>query len=144
MLIWDLKVSVNEVTSFEGCEISPTRRNNCVLFFAVALLYMFRATYSWWVRLSPETCRVKPLRRIKRNCCILLDLFHNYKEWCTEPQILNSFEGFCLFVYLCMFVCLFPTLVWEWNEIYGRIRKFLNFCLCQLTGRCDGFYYTLS
>ena len=43
----------------------------------------------WWVRLSPETCRVKPLRRIKRNCCILLDLFHNYKTWCTEPQILN-------------------------------------------------------
>ena len=32
----------------------------------------------WWVRLSPETCRVKPLRRIKRNCCILLDLFHYY------------------------------------------------------------------
>ena len=32
----------------------------------------------------------KPLRRIKRNCCILLDLFHYYKAWCTEPQILNS------------------------------------------------------
>ena len=28
------------------------------LFFALALLYMFR------VELSPETCRVKPLRRI--------------------------------------------------------------------------------
>ena len=25
--------------------------------------------------MSPETCRVKPLQRIKRNCCIL-DLFH--------------------------------------------------------------------
>ena len=43
----------------------------------------------WWVRLSPETCRIKPLRRIKRNCCILLDLFHNYKAWYTEPQILR-------------------------------------------------------
>ena len=41
------------------------------------------------MRLSHETCRVKPLRRIKHNCCILLDLFHNYKAWCTEPQILN-------------------------------------------------------
>ena len=44
----------------------------------------------WWVRLSPETCRVKPLRRIKRNCCILLDLFHYYKAWCSEPQILKT------------------------------------------------------
>ena len=44
----------------------------------------------WWVRLSPETCRVKPLRRMKQNCCVLLDLFHNYKAWCTEPQILNT------------------------------------------------------
>ena len=34
---------------------------------------------------------VKPLRRIKRNCCILLDLFHYYKAWCSEPQILNIF-----------------------------------------------------
>ena len=48
----------------------------------------------WWVRLSPETCGVKPLRRIKRNCCILLDLFHNYKAWCTVPQILNSRSQF--------------------------------------------------
>ena len=31
-------------------EINPTRCNNCV--------------YWWWVELSPETCRVKPLRRI--------------------------------------------------------------------------------
>ena len=31
-------------------EISPTRCNNCVLFFAVALLYMFRATISPIIR----------------------------------------------------------------------------------------------
>ena len=31
----------------------------------------------WWVRLSPETCRVKAIaENKKRNCCILLDLFH--------------------------------------------------------------------
>ena len=30
----------------------------------------------WWVGLSPETCRVKHLRRINRNCCISLELFH--------------------------------------------------------------------
>ena len=39
--------------------------------------------------MSPETCRVKPLRIKKRNCCILLELFHQYKAWCMEPQILN-------------------------------------------------------
>ena len=33
----------------------------------------------WWVGLSPETCRVKHLRRINRNCCISLELFH-YKS----------------------------------------------------------------
>ena len=33
-----------------NCEISPTRCNNCVLFFAVALLYMFRATVSPIIR----------------------------------------------------------------------------------------------
>ena len=37
----------------------------------------------WWVRLLPETCRVKPLRRIKRKCCILLDLFH-YSYMCSR------------------------------------------------------------
>ena len=36
-------------------EISPTRCNNCV--FYSQWLYSW-----WWVRLSPETCRVKPLR----------------------------------------------------------------------------------
>jgi len=29
-----------------------------------------------------------------RNCCILLDLFHYYKAWCSEPQILNCVTGF--------------------------------------------------
>jgi len=29
-----------------NCEISPTRCNNCVLFFSMALLYVFRATIS--------------------------------------------------------------------------------------------------
>ena len=33
----------------------------------------------WWVGLSPETRRVKHLRRINRNCCILLELFY-YKS----------------------------------------------------------------
>ena len=37
------------------CEISPTRCNNCVLFFAMALLYMFRATISPIIR---STCAV--------------------------------------------------------------------------------------
>ena len=32
----------------------------------------------WWVGLSPETCRVKHLRRINRNCCISLELFSLY------------------------------------------------------------------
>ena len=67
-------------------EISPTRCNNCVFYSQMALLHMFRVTifklYSWWwVRLSPETCRVKPLRIKKNNCCILLDLFHHYTFW---------------------------------------------------------------
>ena len=31
-------------------EISPTRCNNCVLFFAMALLYMFQATISPIIR----------------------------------------------------------------------------------------------
>jgi len=33
-----------------SCEISPTRCNNCVLFFAMALLYMLRATFSPIIR----------------------------------------------------------------------------------------------
>ena len=63
--------------------------------FAMALLYgHIQHMYSWWwVRLLPETCRVKLLRRKKRNCCILLDLFHYYKAWCSEPHILNSGMG---------------------------------------------------
>ena len=44
----------------------------------------------WWVRLSPETCRVKPLRRIKkRNCCFLLDLFHYYRM----PVLIEMLHG---------------------------------------------------
>ena len=43
---------------------------------AMALLYMFRVTIS-------------PIIRIKRNYCILLDLFYYCKAWCSEPQILN-------------------------------------------------------
>ena len=43
--------------------------------------------YSWWrVGLSPETCRVKHLRRINRNCCISLELFHY-----TEQMFVVSF-----------------------------------------------------
>ena len=39
--------------------------------------------YSWWcVGLSPETCRVKHLRRLNRNCCISLELFH-YNLFCV-------------------------------------------------------------
>jgi len=30
----------------------------------------------------------KAIANKKRNCCILLDLFHQYRAWCTEPQIL--------------------------------------------------------
>ena len=45
-------------------EISPTRCNNCV-----------------FIRNGNK----------KRNCCILLDLFNQYKAWCTEPKILKSF-----------------------------------------------------
>ena len=55
-IILDLKASINqnyryfhETHSFR-CEISPTRCNNCVLFFAMALLYMFRATISPIIR----------------------------------------------------------------------------------------------
>jgi len=29
----------------------------------------------------------KAIANKKRNCCFLLDLFHHYKAWCTEPQI---------------------------------------------------------
>ena len=81
-------------------EISPTRCNDYVFYSQ----WLYSTCFGWqshpssgvqcciWpqVRLSPETCRVKPLRIKKRNCCILLDLFHQYKAWCTEPQILNS------------------------------------------------------
>ena len=31
----------------------------------------------------------KAIAKNKRNCCILLDLFH-YWAWCTEPQILSN------------------------------------------------------
>ena len=33
----------------------------------------------------------KAIANKKRNCCIFLDLFHNYKAWCTEPQILKTY-----------------------------------------------------
>ena len=36
----------------------------------------------------------KAIANKKRNYCILLDLFHHYKAWCTEPQILNSKKAF--------------------------------------------------
>ena len=44
----------------------------------------------WWARLSPETCRVKPLRRIKTQLLHLVGLIHYYKAWCSEPQILKT------------------------------------------------------
>ena len=61
-------------------EISPTRCNNCVFYSqwlystcfgwqfhpssgVQCCIWPYTALYSWWwVRLSPETCRVKPLR----------------------------------------------------------------------------------
>ena len=61
----------------------------------------------WWVRLSPETFRVKPLRRIKRNCCILLDLFHNSK---IGAQHTHKFITFCT---NSVFLTPFTTCRWK-------------------------------
>ena len=51
--------------SYSG-EISPTRCNNCVFLFALALLYMFRVTISPIIRSTML-----------------------YMAWCTEPQIVK-------------------------------------------------------
>jgi len=53
--------------------------------------------------LSPETCRVTPLLIKKRNCCILLDLFHHYKAWCTEPQILKTVNMLIVYIFKTYF-----------------------------------------
>ena len=55
------------------------------------------------MRLSPETCRVKP----KRNCCILLDLFHQYIKsvlWRVAKYLSYIEEARCLKVNLLSFV----------------------------------------
>ena len=36
------------------------------------------------MRLSPETCKSKAIANKKHNCCILLDLFHQYRV-CVVP-----------------------------------------------------------
>ena len=54
----------------------------------------------------------KAIANKKRKCCILLDLFHHYKAWCTEPQILK---------YRLKFVC------WYWGrEVGGRSKAIAN------------------
>ena len=68
-------------------EINPTRCNNCV--YSSQWLYStcfgwhiqhIQHIYSWWwVELSPETCRVKPLRRINAivaSCWIYFTTIH--------------------------------------------------------------------
>ena len=38
----------------------------------------------WWVELSPETCRVKPLKRINAivaSCWIYFTIYHHYTGW---------------------------------------------------------------
>jgi len=41
----------------------------------------------WWVRLSPETCRVKPLRRIKTQLLHLVGLISLLQELLTPCEI---------------------------------------------------------
>ena len=60
------------VNVHNSSEISPTRCNNCVFIIRNGFTLhvsgenlTHHQEYSWWwVRLSPETCRVKPLQRI--------------------------------------------------------------------------------
>ena len=46
------------------------------LFFAMALLYMFRVTIPPIIRSTYAVYTA--IAKNKRNCCILLDLFHHY------------------------------------------------------------------
>ena len=87
-----------------NCEISPTRCNNCNCCILLDLFHNYKAWCTEPQILNSSTSNRRNLltstraprescirrMRIKRNCCILLDLFHNYKAWCTEPQILNT------------------------------------------------------
>ena len=86
-----------------NCEISPTRCNNCNCCILLDLFHNYKAWCTEPQILNSSTSNRRNLltstraprescirrMRIKRNCCILLDLFHNYKAWCTEPQLLN-------------------------------------------------------
>ena len=47
---YTIQLLLNKPTRCSCSEISPTRCNNCVLFFAMALLYMFRVTISPIIR----------------------------------------------------------------------------------------------
>ena len=52
-----------------------------------AYLWPYRA----WVRLSPETCRVKAIANNKNAIVASCwTYFTYYKAWCTEPQILTA------------------------------------------------------
>ena len=66
----------------------------------------------WWVRLSPETCRVKPLRRKKRNCCILLELFHYY----TQPEFSATWQ------LQCWINAAVPLQAWNGPECSRKLR----------------------
>ena len=57
----------------------------------------------WWVRLSPETCRVKANAKNKNAIVASCwTYFTYYKAWCTEPQILNYEILFTLCSYLLL------------------------------------------
>ena len=59
----------------------------------------------WWVRFSPETCRVKAIAKNKNAIVASCwTYFTYYKAWCTEPQILNTFCVQLLFFLIVPFV----------------------------------------
>ena len=93
-----------------GCEISPTRCNNCVFYSqwlystcfgwqshpssgVQCCIWPHTALYSWWwVRLSPETCTVKPLRIKNAIVASCWTYFTNY----SHPSIALLFFSLSL------------------------------------------------
>jgi len=55
-------------------------------------LVVLRRAFHWWVRLSPETCRVKAFAKSKPQLLHHVGIIFTTKAWSTEPQILNVHE----------------------------------------------------
>ena len=92
-------------------EISPTRCNNCVFYsqwlYSTCFgwqshpssgVQCYTALYSWWwVRLSPETCRVKPLRIKNAIVASCWTYFTRFIERCIKKNTYPFSHHFCIF-----------------------------------------------